>query len=240
MHLIASSHIPVDGNRLTLERRLMVHILVLEDNAVLQRRMVEIISNADCCTRISHALTVADCKKRLLESHVDVLLADLNLPDGSGNACIKLISKINPNSISIVMSALSDGNSIMTALEDGAIGYLHKDDNTLQIIDAINMALRGQSPMSPSIAYEVISRIQEFSTSNTKKNSGGHSPSILTKRELEVLNMISKGLSYSETASYLEMSAQTVPVHIRNIYRKLQAKNRAEAVFEARAAGIIE
>lgn len=216
----------------------MAHIIVLEDNLALQRRMVEIISEADFCTRISYATTVADCKKKLLESNIDILLVDLNLPDGSGSSCIKLFSKINPNSISIVISALSDGNSIIEAIENGAIGYLHKDDNSLQTIDAIKMALNGHSPMSPSIAYKVISRIQDLST--LKKKAVGNSPSILTKRELEVLNMIAKGLSYSETASYLEISAQTVPVHIRNIYKKLQATNRAEAVFEARSAGLIE
>ena len=218
----------------------MVHILVLEDNLLLQRRMVEIVSDADFCTRASWAATVADCKKQILENSVDVLLVDLHLPDGSGSACIKLFNKINPNGVSIVISALSDGNSIIEALENGAIGYLHKDDHSLQIIDAIKMALSGQSPMSPSIAYKVIARIQALNTSVTQRNETDNSPSVLTKRELEVLNMIAKGLSYSETASYLEISAQTVPVHIRNIYKKLQATNRAEAVFEARSAGIIE
>jgi ATP/maltotriose-dependent transcriptional regulator MalT len=62
---------------------------------------------------------------------------------------------------------------------------------------------------------------------------------ILSPRELEVLNLISRGLSYSEVASTLSISQTTVPVHIRNIYRKLQSKNRSEAVFEARNLGLL-
>lgn len=218
----------------------MTHICVLEDNILLQMRLVEIVTEFDFCTRVSYYSTVAACKKELLKGDVDVLLADLKLPDGSGRECIKLFSKINPNSISIVMSALSDGNSIIGALEDGAIGYLHKDDNSLQISDAVKIALVGHSPMSPSIAYKVISRIQNLSNSQVKVTKNISSKGILTLRELDVINMIAKGLSYSETAMALDISEKTVPVHIRNIYKKLQATNRSEAVFEARAAGIIE
>jgi DNA-binding NarL/FixJ family response regulator len=218
----------------------MTHIYVLEDNLLLQGRLIQIISEIEFCTRISYSSTILECKKCLLEDNVDVLLADLKLPDGSGRECIRLLGKINPDSISIVISSLSDGNSIIGALEDGAIGYLHKEDNSLQIIDAIKVAMNGQAPMSPSIAYKVILRIQELNRSNVKKINNHKSHGILTPRELDVLNMISKGLSYSEIATFLQISAKTVPVHIRNIYKKLQASNRSEAVFEARSAGIIE
>lgn len=218
----------------------MTHIFILEDNILLQRRLVEIVSELSVCTRISYSSKIFDCKKMLLDGGVDILLADLKLPDGSGRECIKLFSKINPGGISIVMSALSDGNSIIGAIEDGAIGYLHKDDHFLKITDAIDMAMNGNSPMSPSIAYKVISRLQGSGGSNVRSKESVHLPGVLTPRELEVINMIAKGLSYSETAAALNISAKTVPVHIRNIYKKLQATNRSEAVFEARAAGIIE
>ena len=218
----------------------VAHVVILEDNLLLQARMVSILNEAEFCETTSCAATVADCTKLLQTQHADVLLADLHLPDGSGRECIKLFNQINPDGVSIVISALSDGESIVQALEFGAIGYLHKDDTSFQIIDAIKMALNGQSPMSPSIAYALISRIQDASVPAAPQQVVVRSSTTLTKRELEVLNMIAKGLSYSETAKYLDISAQTVPVHIRNIYKKLQATNRAEAVFEARAIGLIE
>lgn len=218
----------------------VAHVIILEDNLLLQSRMMNILNEAEFCETASCAATVADCTKLLQTQHADVLLADLHLPDGSGCECIKLFNRINPEGVSIVISALSDGESIVQALEFGAIGYLHKDDTSFQIIDAIKMAMNGQSPMSPSIAYALISRIQDSNVPVTPPKAVNTSSTTLTKRELEVLNMIAKGLSYSETARYLDISAQTVPVHIRNIYKKLQATNRAEAVFEARAIGLIE
>jgi DNA-binding NarL/FixJ family response regulator len=216
--------------------------VVLEDNQILLNRLADILKQSEICSYVRTAATIASCEKLLRESYVDILLADLHLPDGSGIDIIRLFKQINPNGLAIVISALSDGTSIMKALEFGAIGYLHKDDPSLQIIDAIKMALKGQSPMSSSIAYSLICRIQNasFAPLPTTSKPISNPDTILTKRETEILDLIAKGLSYAETATILNISAQTVPVHIRNIYKKLHANNRSEAVYEARAIGIIE
>ena len=219
---------------------ILAHILVLEDNKLLQTRIMEILRESDVCSSVRGAGTVAECTALLQESPVDVLLVDLNLPDGSGHDAIKTYRELNPDGASIVISALSDGPSIMNALELGAIGYLHKDDQSFQVVDSIKMALSGQSPMSPSVAYALVCRIQDSSFATNPPKQARASATILTTREIEVLTLISKGLSYIETASILSISVQTVPVHIRNIYKKLQATNRSEAVYEARAIGIIE
>ena len=218
----------------------MVNILVLEDNPLLRNRMVDILIQSSLCTSVKSAATVADCVAILNEFDTNVFLVDLHLPDGSGHDCITLFKKNNPNGIAIVISALSDGPSIIKALELGAVGYLHKDDASFQIVDAIKMALNGQSPMSPSIAYVLVSRIQGSGSVTSSQNPSNNYRSALTAREIEVLDMIAKGLSYAETAKSLKISEQTVPVHIRNIYKKLHASNKSEAVFEARAIGLIE
>jgi len=218
----------------------MVSVLVLEDNVIMQGRLVEILKSSTEITNIHVAATNESCATILHSNEIDILLADLDLPDGSGNESIRLFSELNPDGLSIVISALSDGPSIISALELGAIGYLHKDDSSIQIIESIRLARLGQSPVSPSIAHMLISRIQarppsELGCTPNKKMKG-----ILTERETEVLSFISKGLSYNETAAVLGVSKNTVPVHIRNIYRKLHAANRSEAVYEARSIGLIE
>jgi DNA-binding NarL/FixJ family response regulator len=218
----------------------LVNVLVLEDNSLLRSRMVDILTQSPLCTSVKSAATVADCAAILNASDTHVFLVDLHLPDGSGHDCIALFKRNNPNGIAIVISALSDGPSIINALELGAVGYLHKDDTSFQIVDAVKMALDGQSPMSPSIAHVLVSRIQDSKFVARSQNKMDNSQSVLTAREIEVLDLIAKGLSYAETAKSLKMAEQTVPVHIRNIYKKLQATNRSEAVFEARAIGIIE
>ena len=99
--------------------------------------------------------------------------------------------------------------------------------------------------MSPSIARQLISSVNLGASSgmNTYGFEEVVDPSeqeILTPREVEVLTLIAKGLSYAECGQSLNISEKTVPVHVRNIYAKLHAKNRSEAVFEARAMGVIQ
>ena len=216
----------------------MVNVLVLEHNTQMRERLVRILKSWDDIAELEAVSTNRDCAEMLRKTFFDVLLVDLDLPDGSGHESIRLYSELNPGGLSIVISALSDGQSIIQALEYGAIGYLHKDDSSLQIIESIRLALLGQSPVSPSIAHVIISNIRN-SPEDKAKSPVDKKKGVLTDREIEVLSLIAKGLSYGETAKVLGMSKNTLPVHIRNIYRKLHAANRSEAVYEARSIGII-
>lgn len=217
----------------------MVKVLVLEDNGQMRERLVEILKSWGEISELEAVSTNQDCAKILRNTAFDVLLVDLDLPDGSGHESIHLHRELNPSGLSIVISALSDGQSIIKALELGAIGYLHKDDSSLQIIESIRLAISGQSPVSPSIAHVIISRLRNPPDGQVENPTNEKIKGILTDREIEVLSLIAKGLSYGETANVLGMSKNTLPVHIRNIYRKLQAANRSEAVYEARSIGII-
>lgn len=220
----------------------MIAIAILEDNAVLRDRMVNIltaweIASVTAFSRNSELFDHAAVEK------IDVLLVDLHLEDGSGIDSIAHLAVVQPHSISIVISALSDSNSIVRAISTGAVGYLHKDDSSFEIVVSIKMALNGESPISPAIARKLIGSMQGPAPLKkaTPQNSDSYlTKDILTPRETEVLNLIAKGLSYVECATVLNISEQTVPVHVRNIYRKLHARNRSEAVFEARFLGVIE
>lgn len=217
----------------------MVSVLVLEDSPQMLERFVRILKSSDEIEEVEAVSTNHDCAEILKKRNFDVLLVDLDLPDGSGHDSIRVYTDLKPSGLPIVISALSDGQSIIRALELGAVGYLHKDDSSLQIVEAISLAIAGHSPVSPSIAHVIISKFRTSSVEdaeNGKKRKEG----ILTAREIEVLNLIAKGLSYGETASVLGISKNTVPVHIRNIYRKLHATNRSEAVYEARSIGIVD
>jgi DNA-binding NarL/FixJ family response regulator len=216
----------------------MVNVLVLEDNVQMQQRLVRILRSWEETSELEAVTTNHDCAEMLKKTTFDVLLVDLDLPDGSGHESIRLYSELNPIGLSIVISALSDGQSIIKALKLGAIGYLHKDDSSLQIIESIKLAISGQSPVSPSIAHVIISKIRSSSEGKAGNQVDKKKKRILTEREIEVLSLIAKGLSYGETATVLGMSKNTLPVHIRNIYRKLHAANRSEAVYEARSIGI--
>jgi len=231
----------------------MVNIAVLEDDLYLQRRFARVLKGWDHVQQVFTCSDNAEFLACLENHHIDILLADLDLPDGRGNQSIKGFSTAVDTAISIVISSSMDSAVILQAITDGAVGYIHKGDESSEIITVIKTAMAGDSPISPSIANKIVATLQnngnDAPLASLFRNKAGRTPEgqaepkqkakILSSRELEVLNLISRGLSYSEVATTLSLAPTTVPVHIRNIYRKLQSNNRSEAVFEARNLGLL-
>ena len=231
----------------------MINIAVLEDDLYLQKRFARILKDWDHVQQVFTCSDNAEFLACLENHHIDILLADLDLPDGPGNHSIKAFSTKVDRAITIVISASMDSTIILQAIADGAVGYIHKGDDSPEIIKVIKTAMAGDSPISPSIANKIVATLQSNGNDvplvGLLQNKAGRKPEgqadtkqnaeILSPRELEVLNLISRGLSYSEVATTLSIAPTTVPVHIRNIYRKLQSKNRSEAVFEARNLGLL-
>jgi len=231
----------------------MINIAVLEDDLYLQQRFARVLRDLDHVQQVFTCSDNAEFLACLENHHIDILLADLDLPDGRGNQSIKTFSTTVDTSITIVISSSMDSAVVLQAIADGAVGYIHKGDESSEIINIIKTAMAGDSPISPSIANKIVATLQnngnDAPLAGLFRNQAGHTPEgqaepkqkaeILSPRELEVLNLISRGLSYSEVATTLSIAPTTVPVHIRNIYRKLQSKNRSEAVFEARNLGLL-
>ena len=231
----------------------MINIAVLEDDLYLQQRFARVLRDWDHVQQVFTCSDNAEFLACLENHHIDILLADLDLPDGRGNQSIKTFSTTVDATITIVISSSMDSTVILQAIADGAVGYIHKGDESSEIINVIETAMAGDSPISPSIANKIVATLQnngnDAPLAGLFRNKAGHTPEgqvepkqkaeILSPRELEVLNLISRGLSYSEVATTLSIAPTTVPVHIRNIYRKLQSKNRSEAVFEARNLGLL-
>ena len=219
----------------------MISIAILEDNIILQDRLAGILRDWNYVNAVHSVNTNTEFLECISTHEIDVLLADLSLPDGDGKESIKAFADKNPNGISIVISAKSDSESILLAIKAGAIGYLHKDDYSFEIISAIKLALKGESPISSAIAHKIFKSMQtEVLADDSEPHQFSPTTGILTPREIEVLFTISKGLSYAEAAASLSISIQTLPVHVRSIYKKLQTNNRAEAIYEARLLGILE
>jgi DNA-binding NarL/FixJ family response regulator len=136
----------------------------------------------------------------------------------------------------MVISVLADDRNVLDAIEAGASGYLLKDSDPINIIDAIAELLAGRSPISSAIARTIIRRLSNHEPAAPTPPDAAER---LTPREMDILWGIAKGFTYGELAERLQISKQTVPVHIKNIYRKLHANNRSEAVYEASRRGLI-
>lgn len=211
-------------------------IVLAEDDAPVRERLAGLIEAWPDGHLVATCATLADTVVALERSEVDLLITDLRLPDGHGTEAIRVLGTKHPDAEAMVISVLADEKTVLNAIEAGASGYLLKDADSLGLIEAITDLMAGRSPISSRIARVLVRRLSE-------RGEAPVSPRLpqpnLTAREMDILWGIAKGFTYAELADRLGLSRQTVPVHIRNIYRKLQASNRSEAVFEASRLGLI-
>jgi len=212
-------------------------VLLVEDDAPVRERLANIIRGWSGGELIAACATLAAATDVIRSNAIDLLITDLRLPDGHGVQAIRLLRSTQSGAEAMVISALADDQTVIEAIEAGATGYLLKDSDAINVIDAISELLAGGSPISSTIARTIVRRLGgRPAAADLSKEEPGQP---LTPREMDILWGIAKGFTYGELAERLQISKQTVPVHIKNIYRKLQANNRSEAVYEASRRGLI-
>jgi DNA-binding NarL/FixJ family response regulator len=211
-----------------------ISILLLEDDAPTLWRLQDALTSAGY--RVRAAGTLAEARAALSDTAPKVLLTDLQLPDGHGVDLIRETRQRFPDTEIMVISILGDEESVISAITVGATGYLLKDAFPTDIAATVRDLVAGHSPISASIARFIVRRTQN----NPEPPPGpALNTAKLTPREIDILWGIAKGFSYAEIAGHLGLSRQTVPGHIKSIYRKLEVHTRGEAVFEAVQQGLI-
>ncbi|MFZ3033500.1 MAG: response regulator transcription factor [Parvibaculum sp.] len=227
---------PSDSDRQSIDPAAPIcRIIVTEDDDAVRERFVRLIADWDGGELAAECATLSDTLAAIRENEIDLLITDLNLPDGNGIEAIRALGVIQPRAEAMVISVLADDRTVLDSIEAGASGYLLKDADPVDLVEAINDLMAGRSPISSRIARVLVKRLAE----RTERTPEGNDAPKMTPREMDILWGIAKGLTSDELAASLGISRQTVPVHIRNIYRKLQVSNRSEAVFEATRQGII-
>lgn len=210
----------------------MLSIAIVEDEPRTRQRLAEVVGRQPQWRLLGSAGSLREARELLQQQSPDVLLLDLGLPDGHGlDLLAELCSAGRPTGV-LVISVLGDERSVLRAIELGASGYLLKDADDAAIRAAIDQLVQGGAPLSPSIAVHLMRRFQALPGPS---RSGADNP--LTEREIELLRLIAKGLSYDEVGRVLGLKYNTVTSYAKEIYRKLQVHSRSEAVFEARQAG---
>lgn len=221
-------------------------IVLVEDDQPVRERLAGLVQDWDGGRLVAACGSLGEALAVIAAQEMDLLITDLKLPDGSGIEAIRQLARRQPRAEAMVISVLADERTVLEAIEAGASGYLHKDADSIDLVEAITDLMAGRSPISSGIARVLVRRLSERPEEAPHQDGppldgpplDGPRPS-LTPRETDILWGIAKGFTYGELAERLGISRQTVPVHIRNIYRKLQASNRSEAVFEAARLGLI-
>ena len=207
---------------------------IVEDDDSLRSYLEEVITATAGLEIAFSANTVAAARVDSVQGSVDLCLVDLNLPDGCGFELIHFI-KATTVAKCLILTVLADRTNVTAALSAGADGYLLKDTPAEQLRVNIFRTLVGETPISPQAATFLLELWRGSNTSVVAGQTGEG----LSKREVEVLRLFSRGLSYRETARTLGLSQFTIGDYVKSIYRKLGVHSRAEAIFEARQVGLI-
>lgn len=202
-------------------------IVVFDDNNKRRESLEMLIDLTDGMTCVG---SFPDCSNVLHDidrSQPDLVLMDIDMPNVNGIEGVMIIRKKHPDLTILMQTVFEDDEKIFACIRAGADGYILKKAQPHELMNAIDEALKGGAPMTPSIARQVLRFVG--STENKKKTEDFK----LTARETEILSLLVEGLSYKMIANRCFISLPTVNSHIQNIYEKLQVNTAVEAVTKA-------
>lgn len=208
----------------------MLQIVLLEDNLHYRRGLEQIIHDMSGVTLIGSYTNAEAVLKKIDQLNPDIFIVDINLEGMSGIEFIRRAKPFVPDAEFLMCTINDDNTNIFESLKSGATGYMLKESSADEIRNAITEIAAGGSPMSAYISRRVIA---SFNTNADKPPAPATEN--LTEREVEVLNLLARGLQYKEIADRLDISTGTVKKHIRNTYIKLQVQNKVEAINKFRA-----
>ena len=219
------------------ELTLPVPVFILEDDAVMQQRLKQLLLELGyTADAFIFAQNLKQAMQVLKEHPISFALVDLGLPDGNGISFIEALRQEDTTTPVLVISAWSTQETILNAIQSGATGYILKERDDFEVLLSIRSALRGGAPIDPFIAQQILEKIVFESE---EKNTTITQNDLLSKRELEILNLVAQGMSNREIAEFLFLSKYTVECHIKHIYRKLSVGSRSKAINIARNMGLL-
>jgi DNA-binding NarL/FixJ family response regulator len=201
----------------------MISVAIVEDNETVRQTLSELIEATPGFRCVCTCATGKEALVEIPRAKPDVVLMDIHLPGESGIVCTARLKERLPDLQVIILTVYKDIELIFQALKAGASGYLLKRAPTEDILRALKEVRSGGAPMTGEIARLIV---QSFQTPSTR----GSDMQGLTRRELEILELLAEGISNKEIATRIGISFETVRTHLGHIYEKLHVQGRTEAV----------
>ena len=208
-----------------------VRVLLADDQRVVREGLGTLLGLLDGIELVGTAADGEEAIALAGEHDPDVVLMDLRMPRCDGIEAIRRLAARGTSAIALTTYA--DDASVLGALRAGARGYLTKDAGAEEIRAAVEAVARGEAALDPAIQHHVLAAVSAPADSVLQET-----PDDLTPREVEVLALIAEGLTNTEIAERLVVSAATVKSHVNHIFSKIGARDRAQAVVYAYANGI--
>ncbi len=203
-----------------------IAVAIVEDNEDTRLGISYILKSNNAFEVVGSFNYAEDLINKFKNIRPDVILMDIDLPGISGIEATAILKKEHPNVQIAMLSVFKDDENVFNAVCAGACGYVSKPIMPAQIMDIVEQAFAGASPMSPNIARRVLETFKQYVPSKKEDYN-------LTPREMEVLDLLIQGLDNKMIAEKLFLSTFTIRAHIRNIYDKLHVHSKSQAISKA-------
>lgn len=204
----------------------IIKIMIVDDHILIRQGIKQLLESDGDIKIIDEAGDGNECLEKLKFTMPDIVLLDINMPIKNGIEVLKEIKNSKINVKTLILTAQSEYQYLVSAINNGADGYLLKNIETSELRKAIHIIASGkkyvQSSLTQILNYELENKLIEKKKIN-----------FLTKREKEVLVKVSHGMSNKEIATYLNISERTVKNHVSNIFKKIKVSDRTQAAIYA-------
>ncbi len=208
----------------------MIRVVLADDHAMVRHGLQQLLSADDDIEVVATAQDGAEAVEVVARMRPDVVLMDLQMPGVDGVEATRRIVEGESDSQVVVLTSFSDRERIIAALDAGAVGYLLKDAEPQDLLDGIRAAARGESPLHPRAARELLA---------ARSTSPAPVPTVeLTPRETEVLTLVRQGLANKQIARRLGISERTVKAHLTSTFQRIGVVDRTQAALWAERNGI--
>ncbi|MEM7678518.1 MAG: response regulator transcription factor [Myxococcota bacterium] len=211
-----------------------IRVLVVEDQPKILKAQIKLLQEFDEIEIVGEALSGEIALEMIDEVKPEVILLDLGLPQMSGIEVTRQVKQTHKSIEILIFTIFDEEEKVTEAVVAGAAGYLLKGTPVEKIVEAIKDVHAGGAVIQPNLARALLRLIGNVAPPQ------GPAATLLTDRELEILQIIAKGLSNNEAAKVVGLSKATIRTHLEHIYEKLDVTNRVEAVTEGIRQGIID
>ena len=209
-----------------------IRVLIVDDHAIVREGLRGLINVEPDMELVGEGTSGKEGVEKALALRPDVILMDLLMPEMDGVTAIREIKAQWSEACILVLTSFLEDDKVFPAIESGALGYLLKDTQPDELLDAIRGVRKGETMLHPSIAKKIMQRIQERGDESKQDEHD------LTERELDVLRLLAQGDGDREIAEKLVISERTVHFHVGNILSKLHLANRTQAALYAIRKGL--
>jgi two-component system NarL family response regulator len=208
-----------------------IRVLIVDDHALFRRGIEMVLQGEDDMVVVGEAADGQEAVEEAGRTAPDVVLMDVRMPKRSGIEATRAIKRVLPRTTILMLTISDEEADLFDAIKAGASGYLLKEISIEEVAGAVRSVHAGQALISPSMASKLL---REFKTLSRRHEERMHMPGPrLTKRELEVLKLVAKGMNNRDIGQTLFISENTVKNHVRNILEKLHLHSRMEVVVYA-------